>query len=336
MRIAVLGAGSIGCYVAAHLIRAGHEVVLIGRERLRAAVATHGLHISTTGGDDFHLPARRVRVVTDVAAVGACELILVTVKSADTSAAARALAALPDSARCIVSLQNGLGNAGVLRAQLPNGQVLAAMVPWNVVWSEAAHFHRGSDGEIMVEANRPTADRVVATLQAAGLNSRTHAHIANVLWGKLLLNLNNPINALSGLPLRQQLAERGYRLILAALMGEALALMAAAGIHPAKAAALPPHWMPTMLRLPDAIFLRLASKMLKLDPLARSSMAEDIERGRATEIEYINGEVVRLAASINRSAPLNAMIVALVHAAESASPSPRMSAKALAQALDLR
>jgi 2-dehydropantoate 2-reductase len=173
-------------------------------------------------------------------------------------------------------------------------------------------------------------------LQSAGLATRSNAQLANVLWGKLLLNLNNPINALSGLPLRQQLAERGYRLILAALMREALALMAAAGIRPAKAAALPPRWLPTLLRMPDAIFLRLASAMLKLDPQARSSMAEDMDRGRATEIDYINGEVVRLAASIQRTAPLNAALVALVHAAEATHHSPRLSANALAQALGLR
>ena len=336
MRIGVLGAGSIGCYVGAHLIQAGHEVVLIGRDRLRAAVAADGLHISTTGAKDFHLPAARVRVATSVAAAADCELILVTVKSADTAAAAGALAALPHPGRSIVSLQNGLHNAAVLRTQLPGDQVLAAMVPWNVVWREPAHFHRGTSGVILLEAAGPVADRVVAVLRAAGLATRTHAQLANVLWGKLLLNLNNPINALCGLPLRQQLAERGYRLILSALMREALALMAAAGIRPAKAAALPPRWLPTLLRMPDAIFLRLASAMLKLDPQARSSMAEDMDRGRATEIDYINGEVVRLAASIQRTAPLNAALVALVHAAEATHHSPRLSANALAQALGLR
>lgn len=334
MRIAILGAGSIGCFIGARLIHAGQDVVLIGRERLRAEVAAHGLTVSDADGEDFHLSPEQVRVSTDVAALAGAELILVTVKSADTGAAAAAIAAHATASAIVVSFQNGLHNAELLREQLPGRSVLAGMVPWNVVWGEAARFHRGTRGELMIEAIAPAAGMVCAVLGAAGLAIRAPQNFSQVQWGKLLLNLNNPLNALSGLPLRSQLAERGWRRILAALMREALAVMRAAGIRPARAAALPPAWLPALLGLPDAIFLRVASSMLKLDPKARSSMADDLERGRPTEIDYINGEVLRLAAAVGVAAPLNTALVALVHQAERQPPdSVRYSAAALWAAL---
>ena len=334
MRIAILGAGSIGCYLGAHLIRAGQDLVLIGRERLRAEVATHGLSVSEADGQGFRLAPEQVSVYTEVEALAGCALILVTVKSADTKAAALAIAAHAPAQAVVVSFQNGLHNASVLRSALPGRRVLAGMVPWNVVWGADAHFHRGTSGELMIEAIAPTADAVCELLAAAGLATRTSANFVGVQWGKLLLNLNNPLNALSGLPLRQQLAERGWRLILAALMREALMVMRAAGIRPQRAAALPPAWLPGVLGLPDALFLRLASSMLRLDPKARSSMAEDLERGRATEVDYINGEVLRLAAASGVTAPLNEALVALVHQAERELPvRTRYTAAALSAAL---
>ncbi|MGD9582056.1 MAG: 2-dehydropantoate 2-reductase [Lysobacterales bacterium] len=334
MRIAVLGAGSIGGFIGARLIHAGQQVVLIGRERLRAEVAAHGLTVSDADGEDFRLAPEQVRVSTAVADLAGCGLILVTVKSADTDAAAAAIAAHAEPQAIVVSLQNGLHNAELLRRRLPTQTVLAGMVPWNVVWTERGRFHRGTRGELMVEPIAPAAGIVCAALGAAGLAIRAPGNFHAAQWGKLLLNLNNPLNALSGLPLRQQLSQRAWRRILAVLMREALAVMRAAGIRPARAAALPPTWLPALLGLPDAIFLRLASSMLKLDPKARSSMADDLDRGRPTEIDYINGEVLRLAAAAGVAAPINTALVALVHQAERQPPaSVRYSAAELARAI---
>ena len=135
-----------------------------------------------------------------------------------------------------------------------------------------------------------------------------------VQWGKLLLNLNNPVNALSGLPLRQQLLDRGYRRCLAALMDEALEALSWAHIKPAQLAAVPPRRMPTILRLPDPLFKVVAARMLRIDEKARSSMADDLALGRRTEIDALCGEVVRLARSNGARAPLSAKMVQLVEA----------------------
>ena len=169
--------------------------------------------------------------------------------------------------------------------------------------------------------------------ERAGLGLQLHADLRAVQWGKLLLNLNNPVNALSGQPLRAQLMQRGYRQCLAALQSEALQLLRSAGIAPARVAALPPHRVPMLLRLPTPLFRLIAARMLRIDAKARSSMAEDLALGRPTEIDALCGEVVRLAERQGLRAPLNARMVELVKAWPQ-HPAP-MDARAMRAALGL-
>jgi 2-dehydropantoate 2-reductase len=154
-----------------------------------------------------------------------------------------------------------------------------------------------------------------------------------VQWGKLLLNLNNPVNALSGLPLRAQLLDRDCRRVLAALQQEALGLLQLAGVRPAQLTPLPPQRLPTVLRLPNWLFTRVAARMLRIDAQARSSMADDLARGRGTEIDALCGEVVRLAHQLGREAPLNQAISALVKACHQ--PPGPVGGQALRQRLGL-
>jgi len=133
-----------------------------------------------------------------------------------------------------------------------------------------------------------------------------------VQWGKLLLNLNNPVNALSDLPLREELSQRAYRRVLAALIDEALAALRAAKIAPAWVAAAPPTLLPAILRLPDPAFRLVAGRMLRIDPAARSSMWDDIQAARPTEIDDLCGAVMRLGAAHALPTPVNAKMLALI------------------------
>jgi 2-dehydropantoate 2-reductase len=137
-----------------------------------------------------------------------------------------------------------------------------------------------------------------------------------VQWAKLLLNLNNPINALSNLPLKAELSQLAFRTCLALAQDEALRLMKSAGIRPARLTPLPPNWIPGLLKIPTWLFRLLANKMLAFDPLARSSMWEDLEAGRITEVDWLNGEIVRLAEKMDHRAPVNARLIALIREAE--------------------
>ena len=330
-RFAVLGAGSIGAYVGGALIAGGADVVLIGRARLRQQIAAHGLTVSDMDGRRMTLPADRVICTDDPAALADVGLILATVKSADTEAAAEALArhAAPDA--LIVSLQNGIGNADVLRRALPGHTVLAGMVPFNVVQLPESRFHRGTEGSLMVESS-PALAPWLPMFEAAGLALVQRTDFEAVQWGKLLLNLNNPVNALSGIPLKAQLSDRDYRRCLALLIDEALRALHAAGIAPAQIGKVPPSRLPRLMRLPDWLFKRVAAAALRIDPEARSSMWEDLQAGRRTEIDYLNGAVVGLAERGGLDAPANRRIVALMHAAQ-AGKSVAMNGKMLLAAL---
>ena len=135
----------------------------------------------------------------------------------------------------------------------------------------------------------------------------------SVQWGKLLLNLNNPINALAHLPLRDEFLNHDYRIIWATLQLEALKALRSAGIEPLQLTAVSPSVFPYLLKSPNWIFTRLAARLLKsIDPNARSSMWDDVQQGRTTEIDDLCGAVVRLAEKHHTAAPNNAALRTLM------------------------
>lgn len=314
--IAIIGAGSIGCYVGGRLAAAGAQVTLIGRPRIGDSIAEHGLHITDYLGYEQRLAlSDTLKFSEDLSAAHDADLLLICVKSAATAEAATELAAQLKPTALLISLQNGLSNADTLRHYLPQQTCLAGMVQFNVLNLGNGHFHQGSEGGLECEANAATT-ALMPLFKQSGLGLQQPQNFLAVQWAKLLLNLNNPINALSGLPLKQELSQRDFRRCLAAAQSEALQLLTQADIQPAKLTPLPPHWIPKLLTVPTWLFKLLANKMLAIDPLARSSMWEDLEAGRATEIDYLNGEVVRLATQLGRTAPINSKLIELIRAAE--------------------
>ncbi|MEO8702244.1 MAG: 2-dehydropantoate 2-reductase [Kofleriaceae bacterium] len=310
--IAIFGAGAIGCWVGGKLAAGGAAVTLIGRPRVLDELA-NGLTISELG--TAATAVVKPAIAIDAKAAAAAELVIVTVKSAQTAEAGAALAAvLPDRA-VVVSLQNGIRNAEVLRTSLPGRTVLAAMVPFNVVRSAAGAYHRASGGALRIE-DVPAAAPLIAACRAGGLPIEPRTDMLAVQWAKLVMNLNNAVNALSGQPLAAELAQRTFRRCLAAAQREALELLALARQPVAKLTAIPPRWMPRLLEVPDRIFGVLAKRVVAIDPHARSSMWDDFEAHRPTEIDHLQGEVVTLAERLGRAAPINRTLVRLVRDAE--------------------
>jgi 2-dehydropantoate 2-reductase len=311
--IVVAGAGSIGCFVGGLLAAAGRNVTLLARRRVIEEIHANGLHLTSLEGGDWRVAAPAIGLMEAPAAMAGAKIVLVTVKSLDTAAMADLIAAHAPADAVIVSLQNGVDNVPLLRERLPGRRVLAGMVPFNVVSMGGGHVHRATSGDIVLE--RDDAD-TAAQLSVPGLAIIPSDRMTDVQWGKLLFNLNNAINALSNLPLREQLSQRPWRRILAAQMAEALAAMKAAGIVPHTSTPLPAALLPFVLRLPDGIFRAVAAQMLRIDPQARSSMWEDLQQGRRTEVDHLQGAIIRLASRHGLQAPLSERIVALVKAAE--------------------
>ena len=322
-RIVVAGAGSIGCFVGGQLAAAGREVRFLARPRFHAELAAHGLTVSDLEGATSRIAPADLQVGLDPQAMLAgADVVLVAVKSGATRAIAESIARFAPMQAVVVSLQNGVDNATILEAALPGRQVVAGMVPFNVAALGEGRFHRGTDGRIVIDAK---AKALAATLAVPRLPIETHADMRALAWGKLLLNLNNALNALAGVPLRDELADRAWRRLLASCIEEALAALRAAGIRPAKVGAVPPALIPSVLRLPDALFRIVAAAQLRIDPEARSSMFDDLTERRITEIDALQGRVVALAADQGTPAPVNRAVLALVKAAETkGAGSPRL------------
>lgn len=312
--VAIVGAGTIGCYFGGRL--SGHaRVTLIGRPKMAAAISKAGLSVSDLKGFSRRLDSNAVAFRTEMSFAAEADLVLVAVKSGATAEVARQLGTVLSRPLLILSLQNGLHNAEVLSQQLPSHVVLAGMVPFNVVHRAPASFHQGSSGEVMVQGDVRLSP-FLEVFQAAGLALTQRADMAAVQRAKLLLNLNNAINALSGLPLREELARQEWRQCLAIAQREALRIFRVAGLPPARLTPIPPSWMPTVLSLPDRWFRLVASRTLSIDPLARSSTWEDLQAGRPTEVDAIQGEVMSLAAAHDLAAPVNARLLELIRDAE--------------------
>ena len=312
--IVVAGAGSIGCFVGGLLAAANRRVSLLARPHVIVEIENNGIRLTSFEGLERRVAPHEVSLSGDPSILGDAGVVLVTVKSTDTVDIADQIARYASPEAAIVSLQNGVGNVAVLRQRLPGRRVLAAMVPFNVIALGDGRFHRATSGDIVVE--RDDELDTAALLSAPGLGMRSTNNIVGVQWGKLLINLANAINALSDLPLREQLAQRPWRMLLADQMAEALTAMKAEGIKPVSATPAPPSLAPHLLRLPDMLFELILGRTMKIDHKARSSMWEDLQRGRRTEIDFLQGVIVQLAERHGLRAPLSRRVVALIKSAE--------------------
>jgi 2-dehydropantoate 2-reductase len=218
----------------------------------------------------------------------------------------------------VISLQNGVRNSDLLKKALANNQVLSGVVPFVVKRHPNSTLQRLMDGSIIIEEYKhEVAFRLLAALNEAGVKAKSVDNIREVQWGKLLVNLNNPINALLGSSMRAQLDDKKSREIYAAVISEALAVLKTAKINVGNSIGIAPRWIPFVLRLPNFWFRHFGGGFNSIRPGARSSMWFDLEQGHTTEIDYLNGEIVKIADKFGLNAPLNTKLVQMIRSAES-------------------
>lgn len=332
LTIGVMGAGSIGCYVGGRLLTSQQtDVILVGRSRLQKELGEHGLHVKDFDEPAASAPPEKVTYTTDPNDLAPCDVVLCCVKSAQTEEVARQLSTILRPDAVVASFQNGVRNPGVLREHLTSQTVLASIVDFNVVSQGNGLFHRTTNGALVLESSQnPTAQKLIQALQHANLGVKLRDNISPDQWTKLLVNLNNAVIALSDVPTRDVLLSPKFRNIVASLLDEALRVLKTAGIKTASFRGVPAGWMPSVLRWPTWLVRLALGAQLKMDPEARSSMWEDLQRGRATEVDYLNGEIVRVAENAGIDAPLHRQVVALIREAESAQEgSPQLDADQL-------
>ncbi|GAB3032786.1 2-dehydropantoate 2-reductase [Bowmanella dokdonensis] len=318
MRHIVFGAGLIGGFVGAMLAKQGQSVTLIGRDRVMARWQD-GLRLTDFQGHQIKGIKPALMGEDWQQTPPECDVLWLTVKCTGVRQAAFDIKSLLTPQSQIFCCQNGLGADGQVRALYPWHPVSRVMVPFNVVEEEPGWLHRGSEGTLVLESSQnPSFVRQLAgILDNPMMPVSTTGQMDELLWAKLQLNLGNAINALADIPVKAMLQQRGFRRILASLMEELLTVADAKGLQLPRLTRLPPAWLPRALRLPDWLFIRLASRMLAIDPQVRTSMWWDLKQGRHTEISYLNGAVVEAALSLGLPCPYNQALVRLIQQAES-------------------
>ncbi|MDD8058986.1 MULTISPECIES: 2-dehydropantoate 2-reductase [Shewanella] len=318
MRIAIFGAGSTGCYLAGQLCLSGLNVSLICRPAIKQTlIENNGITLSDYQG--FLQTVMPQALITDIeqapTAYDTFDVVFVTLKCHQVSSIANTLIAITHSNSSIIFMQNGLGSFDTITDTLSHCHLLQGITPFNVLQQPHGRFHKGTEGVFTLQKNEHTKVIQIAML-AQDFGCNLYQNMAPAIYGKLLLNLNNALNAITGLPIKQQLSQRDCRRQLAAAMTEWLNVCQAANIELHQYTKVKPKWLPVILSLPNMLFNLLAKQMLDIDPQARSSMWEDIQAKRKTEIEYINGAVVRLGEKYGIKTPVNSAIVTSIHQLE--------------------
>lgn len=311
--IVIAGAGSVGCFVGGVLAHSGADVRFLGRERISAMILEHGLRVTDHDGLDAQVAPADLKVSTDPSLLAEADLILVTVKSGATAEMGALIAAHAPAAAKVISLQNGVSNAEILRGALPGRDVRAGMIAYNVLNAGEGRFHRGTGGNIVIEAGEGD---LADALSAPHLTVYESSDIRPVQWGKLLINLNNALNALSGAPLLEELSSREWRALFADEIAEGLPALKAEGVKPRSAFPLPIVLLPHVMRLPTPLYRIIAGPSLKIDPQARSSMWEDLQQGRKTEIGELQEMIIALCDKHGLPAPVNKRVAALIRECE--------------------
>ncbi|WP_186435136.1 2-dehydropantoate 2-reductase [Rheinheimera sediminis] len=311
LRVAIVGAGAIGCYLGTMLSQSPvFEVFFIGRERMALEAAAYGLTAQDLHGACYRIVSPAV--YTELEVLRDAELVLVTVKARDLESVLPQLVHHLSADCIVVALQNGV-SIKPLYQQFLTQTVIRAIVPFNVVKISSGFYARTTGSDMVWQQTADWRIQAVLTqLQRQGIKSKQQDSMKAVEFGKLLLNLNNAINALADIPLQQQLLQRPYRRLLAAAMLELLDLCRRFQMDTYSFTSIPNSYIPLLLQSPNWLFKRLAKKMLAISPDARSSMWDDLQAGKVTEIDFLNGAVVALAAQLKLDAPVNRLLVQLV------------------------
>jgi 2-dehydropantoate 2-reductase len=294
MKIAVMGAGAVGCYYGGRLAQAGHTVTLIGRPRHVEAIAAAGLRLES-GGAAVAIP---IGATTEPAAVADADLVLFCVKSGDTAETGRAMRRFLAPATAILCLQNGVDNADRLQAVLGR-PVIPAAVYVATDMPGAGHVRHHGRGELVIGPG-PASEAIATAFSAAAIPTAISANVIGVLWGKLIVNCAyNAISAVAGLPYGRLPLVAGVTDVQRDVVAECLAVAAGLGIT------VPGDILDTVLSLPPTM------------PNQFSSTAQDLAQGKPTEIDHLNGYVVQAGARLGIATPVNRALLAMVKLIES-------------------
>ncbi len=298
LQVAVLGAGAVGCFYGGMLARAGHRVTLIGRPQHVQVFEAQGLRMQTLAFDE----TVKLHASTEASAVTGADLVLFAVKSPDTETAGAQMREHLKPGALVLCLQNGVDNAERLRAVLPGVQVAAAVVYVATEMAGPGHLRHHGRGELVIEPST-ASERVAQALAAAGVPTEISDNVRGALWAKLILNCAyNALSAVGRIAYGELVQQPGVKDTMRDVVAECRAVAAADGV--------------TLPGDVDAAVRRIAETM----PSQYSSTAQDLMRGKPSEIDHLNGHVVRRGEALGVPTPANRVLWAVVKLVEAATP----------------
>lgn len=301
MKIAIVGPGAIGCLLGGLLSRAGHEVWLIDHRPERAALLDRqGVSISGVGGE-FKAPVRATASPTEA---GIADLVVVAVKSYDTAAAAQAAQSLVGSQTTVLTVQNGLANVEALQSRLGSDRVVAGVTSLGATQLGPGQVqHTGRGATVIGELEGRVTDRlkeIAGALSSAGLEVETTTDVVSALWGKLAVNAG--LNAVATLA-----RVRNGKLV----QSDSLLGLLRSAVREVEAVAGAKR-----IEMPEPDMAARAEEVCRQTADNTNSMLQDVRQRRRTEVEAINGAVVREGEAVGVATPVNAVLVALIHGLE--------------------
>lgn len=301
--VAVVGAGAVGSYFGAMLSRAGHAVTLIARKAHVQAIERDGLRLSMAGS----VESIRVAASSELSAVRGADLVLFCVKSTDSETVARQIAPYLAPQALILSLQNGVDNAAVIASQLAQVVIPAVVYVATAMTAPGCVVHHGR-GDLVIGAIQPqrliepdlTLRQLVDLFATAQVPVRISVDVMAELWTKLLVNCAyNAMSGLSQLHYGKMSEVSEIRATQAAVVREVIAVAKADGVALSE---------PASLQAVTQIAVAMASQ--------KSSTAQDMARHKPSEIDHLNGFIVRRGLELGVPTPVNQTLHALVKLVE--------------------
>ncbi|MFL6816460.1 MAG: ketopantoate reductase family protein [Bradyrhizobium sp.] len=293
MQVAVVGAGAVGCYYGGQLLRGGHDVTFIGRQPHVDAINAHGLLLETQAFNG-RLPAK---AAIDPTALAQPDMVLFCVKSADTEDAGRSLAGCLDPKAPILSLQNGVDNPQRLRRLIGN-LVIPTVVYVGSEMAGPGHVKHHGGGKLVIGAS-PESEAIAQTLSAAAIETTIAEDIERTQWVKLTTNCAfNALSAVASISYGPMLDVEGTKEVVVRAIRECVMVAQACGLS------MPEDLAEQILKVPATM------------PHQMSSTAQDLVRGKPSEIDFLNGYVVHKGAEFGIPTPTNHALQVMVKLAE--------------------
>jgi len=303
MKICILGAGALGCAIGGTLAESGADVLLVNRSQPHVnAMNSAGLRVRDDDGER----AVKVRAATSCKGLAPVGLVIVLVKSFDTRSVIESAADVIGDHTVVLSLQNGLGHEDILAEVVGRDKVLAGKTYVGGVMLAPGHVIAGTRGKdtYVGELDGSITPRVLAiadTFKRAGLNTFVSADIMSTMWDKLLVNVaTGALSGITGLTYGELYAVPEVKATALAAVNEAMAVAKAGGVTPSFESAMQ-AWDKAAEGLP---------------PDFKASMLQSLEKGSLTEIDFINGAVVRAGSKHGVPTPVNEALVACIKGIE--------------------